>query len=305
MIESKVNVKCVKCGDAEGTYPSGMCKSPRCHCYCVFPSAGKETAVVEFDAEDIAFISGYGGPDPAPSTPAGETAAEAAAREIDEYYDDLVGFNIRVMGAEEVAAIISKHFPPSIPAAEVEQDWCDHCSGDLNGVKHILCEKCYRQFDSDEWNRATAHLSPEEKALYPRHANDPARADAAVEPERAVGKRWYVGTMNDGYFVIDQKPQPAPVDYVCDMDHDVNVIAACGSKKELAELLVAEHNARIAVRVTPATAAGDVREAARALIDKVTAELKCELSQRLSNKLADAIAALITEQRAAKESGEK
>lgn len=58
--------------------------------------------------------------------------------------------------------------------------------------------------------------------------------------------RWYVSTMNDGYFVIDQKPQPAPVDYACDVDHGVKMIAACGSNKEIAELLVAEHNARIA-----------------------------------------------------------
>lgn len=59
------------------------------------------------------------------------------------------------------------------------------------------------------------------------------------------GDRWYVGTMNDGYFVIDKPPQPAPVDYVCTMDHDVNVIAVCGSNKQVAELLVSEHNARL------------------------------------------------------------
>jgi hypothetical protein len=57
--------------------------------------------------------------------------------------------------------------------------------------------------------------------------------------------KWYVGTMNDGYFVVDQKPQPAPVDHACDIDHGVNVIAACGSRKDLADLLVAEHNARL------------------------------------------------------------
>jgi hypothetical protein len=32
--------------------------------------------------------------------------------------------------------------------------------------------------------------------------------------------------MNDGFFVIDQKPQPAPVDFVCDADHGVDIIAA-------------------------------------------------------------------------------
>lgn len=55
--------------------------------------------------------------------------------------------------------------------------------------------------------------------------------------------KWYVGTMNDGYFVIDKPPQPAPVDYCCTMNHDVNVIAACGSNEQLARLLVSEHNA--------------------------------------------------------------
>lgn len=26
------------------------------------------------------------------------------------------------------------------------EDWCDHCSADLNGIRHILCENCYRTY---------------------------------------------------------------------------------------------------------------------------------------------------------------
>lgn len=62
-----------------------------------------------------------------------------------------------------------------------------------------------------------------------------------------ANKQWYVGAMNDGYFVIDSEPQPVPVDYACDTDHGINVIAACGSNKELADLLVGEHNARLKI----------------------------------------------------------
>jgi hypothetical protein len=32
-----------------------------------------------------------------------------------------------------------------------EQAWCDHCSADLNGVKHILCERCYREYAGPKW----------------------------------------------------------------------------------------------------------------------------------------------------------
>ena len=83
--------------------------------------------------------------------------------------------------------------------------------------------------------------------------------EAVSPPHSALeqGTPWYVGAMNDGYFVIDQKPQPAPVDYVCEMDHDVNVIAACGAREDIANLLVAEHNAKLAL-VNAARFAADV-----------------------------------------------
>lgn len=54
--------------------------------------------------------------------------------------------------------------------------------------------------------------------------------------------KWYIGTMNDGLFIIDQPPQPAPVDYACAIDHDVNVIAAMGNDKVRAEAIVEAHN---------------------------------------------------------------
>lgn len=38
----------------------------------------------------------------------------------------------------------------SPPVGEV-QTWCDHCSADLNGVRHVLCEKCYRFIAGPKW----------------------------------------------------------------------------------------------------------------------------------------------------------
>ena len=98
------------------------------------------------------------------------------------------------------------------------------------------------------WCRSHPHRDP---------CSPNCQAARARDKEAADARRWYVGTMNDGYFVIDQKPQPAPVDYVCTMDHDVNVIAACGAREDIANLLVAEHNAKIAL-VNAARFAADV-----------------------------------------------
>lgn len=70
-------------------------------------------------------------------------------------------------------------------------------------------------------------------------------ATADVEsPRPAPERKWYIGAMNDAYHVIDQPPQPGPIDYFCSMDH-VDVIVSCGTDRRLAELLVAEHNARL------------------------------------------------------------
>jgi len=57
--------------------------------------------------------------------------------------------------------------------------------------------------------------------------------------------KWYIGTMNDGLFIIDQPPQPAPIDYACGIDHDVNVIAAMGNDRIRTEAIVAAHNETI------------------------------------------------------------
>lgn len=55
--------------------------------------------------------------------------------------------------------------------------------------------------------------------------------------------KWYVGVMNDAYFVIDKLPQPGPIDYACSADHRATVIVACGTDQRLAERLAREHNA--------------------------------------------------------------
>lgn len=44
-----------------------------------------------------------------------------------------------------------------------------------------------------------------------------------VETERST--KWYVGTQNDGLFIIDQPPRPAPVDYLTPGPRDLEVIA--------------------------------------------------------------------------------
>lgn len=56
-------------------------------------------------------------------------------------------------------------------------------------------------------------------------------------------KKWYVGAMNDGAFVIDEPPRPSTDDI--NPHQDVNVIAAFGDKFDLADLLAAEHNERL------------------------------------------------------------
>lgn len=57
--------------------------------------------------------------------------------------------------------------------------------------------------------------------------------------------RWYLGAMNDGLFIIDEPPQPAPVDYFCDADHDTEVIVAMGTDRTKAEMIITAHNAAI------------------------------------------------------------
>lgn len=60
----------------------------------------------------------------------------------------------------------------------------------------------------------------------------------------ATARRWYVGAMNDTCFVIDQPPQPGPVDFVCELDHNVTVIAGPLTRNE-AERIVNPHNAAL------------------------------------------------------------
>lgn len=55
--------------------------------------------------------------------------------------------------------------------------------------------------------------------------------------------RLYVAAMNDGLFIIDQPPRPAPVDYTNPHTApDTNCIAALGADRALADKLVAAWN---------------------------------------------------------------
>lgn len=57
---------------------------------------------------------------------------------------------------------------------------------------------------------------------------------------------WYLATMNDGLFVINRKPQPAPVDFVnTSLESPEIVIPLPGNDRQtqtVAELLIAAHN---------------------------------------------------------------
>lgn len=58
-------------------------------------------------------------------------------------------------------------------------------------------------------------------------------------------KKWYLGAMNDGLFVIDQPPSPS-TDYPVH-DAATNAIAQVPFEaKQLAEKLIAAHNAECA-----------------------------------------------------------
>lgn len=70
--------------------------------------------------------------------------------------------------------------------------------------------------------------------------------DTPTEEKRDSDKLWYVGAMNDGLFVIDAPPRPSTDDIT--NQPNVNVIAALGTNRDAADLLVKEHNERIALR---------------------------------------------------------
>lgn len=80
---------------------------------------------------------------------------------------------------------------PEVEGEGEKQDWCDHCSGDLqqpvtrDGKRtstHILCETCYRRFDADEHKRALEGVPENERHLYPSLA--PSTSHAVPEPAR-------------------------------------------------------------------------------------------------------------------------
>jgi outer membrane murein-binding lipoprotein Lpp len=53
---------------------------------------------------------------------------------------------------------------PSTTAQEATQTWCDHCSADLNGVRHILCERCYREYAGPKWFDPAFNAPPSDAA---------------------------------------------------------------------------------------------------------------------------------------------
>jgi hypothetical protein len=59
--------------------------------------------------------------------------------------------------------------------------------------------------------------------------------------------KWYVATMNDGIFIINQKPHPAPVDHINPNAPGPSLIISMrsGSREaeEIAEQIVSAHNA--------------------------------------------------------------
>jgi len=78
-------------------------------------------------------------------------------------------------------------------------------------------------------------------------------------------KWWHVGAMNDAYFVIDQPPRPS-TDYITEQP-DVNVIAATGTNRVAAELLVHEHNEKLSLlKLQISNGAIDVNEVARRVL---------------------------------------
>jgi hypothetical protein len=85
-------------------------------------------------------------------------------------------------------------FPARLPADTAEQTWCDHCSADLNGVKHILCERCYREYAGPKSTDPAFSVAPDTAAQQAREtihllvnkervcgASDSEWATAAVE----------------------------------------------------------------------------------------------------------------------------
>jgi len=64
-----------------------------------------------------------------------------------------------------------------------------------------------------------------------------------------MGDLWYVATMNNGLFIIDHKPAPAPVDYVNTSIPAPSLVIPLRHNdrvtQEVAEQIVSEHNAAL------------------------------------------------------------
>src|ERR1043165_8395065 len=109
---------------------------------------------------------------------------------------------------------------PTDPHSHSEESLCAICDGGLAVCK--ICGKAEAELDEPCERRSTRSG----KAEY-----------------------WYVAAMNDGLFIVNEKPRPAPVDYVNpSLPGPSLVIPMRGGGKELQELaeeIVAAHNARL------------------------------------------------------------
>lgn len=102
------------------------------------------------------------------------------------------------------------------------------------------------------------------------------------ESSATKNQLWYLATMNDGLFIVNRKPQPAPIDVTnTSLTSPEIVIPLPGNDRftqRVAEIIVAVHNAEIQKHCTaPVPAAGDDEgERMRAAFRDVKASLDPE-----------------------------
>lgn len=145
-----------------------------------------------------------------------------------------------------------------------------------------------------------AAISASGQPIYVNISHILREAIAALQPggER---ERWYIGTMNDGLFIINTKPQPAPVDYPFHDRGDgptlVIPVSALGSER--ANEIVAAHNKAVEalLRAPVAVTAASVK---RILLDTLEVQVHPNdpkdvpgISDDSLNEAADAIIAAL------------
>lgn len=109
------------------------------------------------------------------------------------------------------------------------------------------------------WDREHLNKPREGSTLARQIANTYAATQGAIAAYTAsqpkgemMNGMWYLGAKNDGLFIIDRPPQPAPMDFDTGTLHDVNVIVAMpdGSPKSeaWARVIISAHNATVHTR---------------------------------------------------------